>query len=253
MGVQHRRVTRAVLFTGTFLVGVAWPLAAQTIRGRVLEEFTDRPIGGAAVSLLTEQGARVAQGATSASDGGFTLPAPSPSTYRLWAEKPGYRLLVSPALQLRQGDVLDVTLRLLPDTIVLRPVVVTASNRRPAGRFGGFYDRMGRHVAGTFITRDQIERRHPIQVSDLLRTIPGLEVLPSPRGFGFDVRTVDGCRPQVFLDGVPYALLGGETIDDVVSPTQLEGIEVYRHAAEVPAEFLTAGSSCGAIVLWTRI
>jgi hypothetical protein len=55
------------------------------------------------------------------------------------------------------------------------------------------------------------------------------------------------------LDGVPYALLGGETIDDVVSPTQLEGIEVYRHAAEVPAEFLTAGSSCGAIVLWTRI
>jgi hypothetical protein len=228
-------------------------VAAQTIRGKLLEEFTDRPIGDASVSLLNDRGAKVAQGATSGSDGGFTLIAPTPGTYRLWAQKPGYRLLVSPALELRKGDDLTVTLRLLPDTIVLRPVVVTATNRRPTGRLGGFYERMQRRIAGTFITRDQIEQRHAIQVSDLLQTIPGLQLVPSSRGFSFDVRTIEGCRPQVYLDGVPYPLLAGETIDDVVSPTQLEGIEVYRHAAEVPVEFQRPDSSCGAIVLWTRV
>ena len=43
-----------------------------------------------------------------------------------------------------------------------------------------------------------------------------------------------------------------ESIDDIVNPSQLEGIEVYTHAAEVPAQFAGSGSNCGVIALWTK-
>jgi hypothetical protein len=253
MRPRLQRLASHVLSTAALAAIFAWPVAAQRVRGNVLEEFTDRPIDAASVFLLTPEGARVAEGTTTDRGGAFTLTAPSPGTYRLYASRPGYRLLFTPAIQLRQGDEIAVTLRLLPDTITLRPIVVTASNRRAAGRLGGFYDRMQRRAGGVFITREQIEQRHPFEVSDLLRTVPGLTVVPSRYGFGYDVRSTTGCRPQVYLDGVPYTLLGDESIDHIVSPHQLEGIEVYPHPATTPVEFQMGGNAtCGAIVLWTR-
>ena len=66
------------------------------------------------------------------------------------------------------------------------------------------------------------------------------------------MQTTEGCRPAVYVVGLRYPLLRGETIDNVVDPTALEGIEVYAHAAEVPVEFQGPWSNCGAIVLWTR-
>ena len=43
-------------------------------------------------------------------------------------------------------------------------------------------------------------------------------------------------------------------LDDVVRPDDIEAIEVYRSASQVPAEF--GGNSmftrCGVIVIWTR-
>jgi hypothetical protein len=57
--------------------------------------------------------------------------------------------------------------------------------------------------------------------------------------------------PAVYLDGVRFPLLG-ESIDNIIDPSQLEGIEVYTHAAEVPAQFASARSNCGVIALWTK-
>ena len=88
-------------------------------------------------------------------------------------------------------------------------------------------------------------------MTDLLRTVPGLQVLPSLRGFGNVVRTIEGCTPAVYLGGTRFPLMG-ESIDDIVNPMALEGIEVYTHAAEVPAEFQGPFSNCGVIALWTR-
>jgi hypothetical protein len=252
MRLHHRFPTRRILFAAALGVISATPAAAQRVRGNVLAEFTDQPVAGASVYLLTQDGTRVAQGATTNSDGTFTLAAPSAGVYRLYGSRPGYRLLFTPAIQLNQNEEIGVTLRMLPDTIILRPITVTAS-RRPSGRLGGFYDRAQRRAGGTFITRDQIEQRHPFEVSDLLRTVPGLTVVPAPFGFGYDVRTTTGCRPRVYLDGVAYPLLGSETIDRIVSPNQIEGIEVYTSPATTPVEFQGPGNTCGAIVIWTRV
>jgi hypothetical protein len=44
----------------------------------------------------------------------------------------------------------------------------------------------------------------------------------------------------------------GQSIDDVLHPTELEAIEVYRNRTEMPREF--AGiDQCAAIVFWTRM
>jgi hypothetical protein len=75
--------------------------------------------------------------------------------------------------------------------------------------------------------------------------------VPSPRGFGNEVLTTTGCRPAVYLDGLRYPLRG-ESIDHIVNPMDIEGIEVYSNPAEVPVEYQGPGSSCGAIVIWTR-
>jgi hypothetical protein len=229
--------------------GIAVPLDAQIIRGKILEDPSSRPISGASVSLVGAVTARTAATTTTGNDGGFSLQAPSPGIYRLLAELPGYRTAVTPAFELFPGDQVDITLRLLSDTARLRPMVVTANARQNNNRLSGF---ARRNAFGRYITRDQIDKMHPIFVSDLLRTTPGLQVVPSSRGFGYDVLTTEGCRPAIYVDGLHYPLLGGETIDQVVNPNEIDSIEVYAHAAEVPPEYMGPGSNCGAIVIWTK-
>jgi hypothetical protein len=35
-------------------------------------------------------------------------------------------------------------------------------------------------------------------------------------------------------------------------PDQIEAVEVYTSAVQIPAQFNTAGSGCGVLVIWTR-
>jgi hypothetical protein len=245
----------AVLLAAAIAVAVSSPLAGQVVTGKLLVDPTNQPLSGATVALLTTPAPRVAVAVTTktGSDGGFTLQAPAPGVYRILAELPGYRTLVSPAIELRSGDRLDFTVRLIADTSRLRALTLNTNTRNNTNRLTGVGDRARRNAGfGRFLTRDQIEQAHPITVSDLLRTMPGLQVVPSPRGFGYDVLTTEGCRPAVFLDGLHYPLLGGETIDDIIHPLDLEAVEVYPHAAEVPPEFATAAGTCGVIALWTK-
>jgi hypothetical protein len=232
-----------------------FPLAGQVVTGKLLVDPSNQPLSGATVALLTTPAPRVAVAVTTktGNDGSFTLQAPSPGVYRILAELPGYRTLVSPAIELRSGDRLDFTVRLIADTSQMRSFTLNTNTRNNVNRLTGVGNRSRTNSAfGRFLSRNQIEQSHAIAVTDLLRTIPGLEVVPSGRGFGYDVRTTEGCRPAVFLDGVHYPLLPGETIDDIVSPMDLDAVEVYPHAVEVPAEFGAQAGTCGAIVLWTK-
>lgn len=249
MRTRHTSVGAAMLAAAMLYLAAASPLVAQTVAGKLLEAFSNRPIAGADVTLVSTQGAAAARAKTG-NDGAFLATAPAPGVYRVRAEKAGYRTVVSPAVELRAGDQIYFIWRMTPDTAHLQAVSVTATGRK-TGLLSGFAQRLQRHAAGHFITRDQIEKAHPLYVSDLLSRVPGLVVEPSPNGFGNVVRTTEGCVPEVFLDGLRYPLLG-ETIDQIANPEDLEGIEVYPHAAEVPPEFHTANATCGAIVLWTR-
>lgn len=226
---------------------VAGPVAGQTIDGRVLEQRGRDPIDAATVKLLTEDGTNAATALTDTL-GMFELTAPAGGVYRLRLEREGYRTAVTPAIDLKDHADIQLTVRMTTDTIALAPITVKM-HPRPGFGMDGFYTRMAQGM-GYFFTPDQIQRDRPIQVSDLLMRVPGLWLTPTRFGFGYSVRTSTGCRPAVYLDGLRYPLIG-ETIDDIVQPYALEGMEVYTSAVDVPPQF-SEFSDCGAILLWTR-
>lgn len=233
----------------SLLLAGAGPLAAQAVEGKLLQKGNDLPIGAATVRLLPERGRAVTEARTN-EDGEFELSAPAAGIYRLQVERSGFRPAETPAVELRTGDRAELVVRVATDTVVLAGLEVTAYSRRPRGRLGGFYDRMERGGFGHFIARAEIEKRHPFRVTDLLWTVPGLVLTPAQLGFGYVATTPAGCAPRVYLDGMRFALLG-ESIDAIVPPIDLEGIEVYTHGAGVPVEY-AADAACGVILLWTR-
>jgi hypothetical protein len=222
-------------------------LPAQSVHGRLLDASSGAAIDGATMTLLAEDSV-VVQSVLTDPSGEFRLDAPRPGPYRLSAQRIGYRTSATPMFELEERDTLEVEFRLSTEVVLLQPVTVTAYSRRPSGPLSGFYERMERRAAGTFITREQIEQRQPIYPSDLLRTVPGVQLVPT--WWGRTVVLMRGrCVPQIFLDGMR---IHGGSIDDIVTAMDLEGIEVYRSAVEAPIEFTGAGGGCGAIVLWTR-
>jgi hypothetical protein len=242
------RVTLLLLVGGTAIQLGARALDGQIIHGRLLEQITDKPVGNATVSLIAVPATPVNEARTNG-NGEFALRAPAPGIFRLRAVVNGYRVAVSPAIALESGDDVTFVWRIMPDTIYLMPVVITSNKRPNSGRLTGFENRRRTNPAGFFITRDDIDKRRPFRVTDLLMTVPGIRVIPG--AFGNDVVTSEGCRPAVYLDGIRFPLMG-ERIDNIVNPQAIEAIEVYPHPAEVPAEFMSAGQTCGAIAIWTR-
>ena len=118
-----------------------------------------------------------------------------------------------------------------------------------------FYDRMSRGF-GHFITRDQIEKRNPMNLSDMMRMIPGARLIPSRVGGTATLRFARAtmgrdCPPQYWVDGVKAWAFN---IDDII-PSDVEGIEIYPGASSIPAQFNTREGTtiCGVVVIWTRI
>ena len=149
------------------------------------------------------------------------------------------------------GQTVPVEIVLDRVAVELVPLVVYG-RRNVAGRMAGFYDRLSRGN-GHFMTREQIERRNPHNMTDLFRMIPGARVEPTRFGDG-RVR-FRGARsaPLVWLDGTP--LYAGEFNLDTVDPRSFEGIEIYSGPSSVPAEFQgnrTMSSASGTIILWSR-
>jgi hypothetical protein len=110
---------------------------------------------------------------------------------------------------------------------------------------------------GQFVTAEDFEKRQAQHVSDVLKTIPGLRMKPLQNGIGYlpvSTRSPfgNGCVLSVFIDRMRYQMADGMSIDDMVNPTNVRGVEVYLGAAEVPVEFRSSQSVCGAIVIWTR-
>lgn len=122
-------------------------------------------------------------------------------------------------------------------------------------KMAAFNKRRTRGV-GAFITRLDIEKRHSTSVSELLRFVPGVTVSQRMAGEPQPVRMQRSANPTntatcvvaLYVDGDPYP---NGSVDDF-PPGSLEGIEVYRSASEIPAEFRTRDSMCGLISLWTR-
>ncbi|MGD8278032.1 MAG: carboxypeptidase regulatory-like domain-containing protein [Gemmatimonadota bacterium] len=212
------------------------------VTGHVRENASGRPVTGAAVRI----GPEPEQLTDSA--GAFRLDRLPPGMYDLAVERIGYATVLD-SMAIEFGTTVDLTVRLAPEAVPLDPIRVEV--RSLVLERTGFYGRQERR-AGTFITRDDIERRVPTQSSDLLRRVAGLRLLRGRTGTPIAVSR-GNCPYRFIIDGV--RVNPGFSIDEM-PPHWFEGIEVYNGPSQTPIEF-SAGpgepnASCGVIVIWTR-
>jgi hypothetical protein len=154
--------------------------------------------------------------------------------------------------------------------VALEPMAVAMAGVEATGRrmpmsppLQRFYNRLDRGH-GSFVTREQIERRKPRRLTDLFREIPGVRVANTSRG---DRLVMTGATPamyrvgprweagdcpvQYYLDGVSYQPDFAGVPNDV-RPDEVEGIEVYRRLSEVPVEYRRRGAECGVVLIWLK-
>jgi hypothetical protein len=263
-------MTRTVSLLAAVLSLTAGVARAQLVQGVVLEDGTDTPVAGALVELFARNG-RLMMGVRSDADGGFLL-RPSPGRYYLKSSHPFYIGLDSLALTVPRGDVLGVELRMGRAAIPLRPLLVRARGR--ASALSGFEERRRQPPAHAyFITRQDIEEHSAAaRTTDLLRSVPGVEILPVKRGgndlvpanpyspiqqtiqrvYVINLRgQVGNCQPALFLDGMRVSQFMEAGIDEMLQPAMIEGVEIYPGSASLPSGF-DAPNACGAVLFWCR-
>lgn len=99
------------------------PIAAQVVRGRVVDSISGVPAAVGFVALISSDSQEVARTLT-AGTGEFRLRAPGAGSYRLRSERIGYRLAVSPPIDLGPRDTIQYTFRILPIPVRLAAVEV---------------------------------------------------------------------------------------------------------------------------------
>lgn len=113
-----------------------------------------------------------------------------------------------------------------------------------------FDERRSMH-RGSFITRHDFEKDNLRTASDILRRVPGVQIVPTR--FGTAVQMTRGagarkCTPQLYVHQTPYS----GNFDDF-TPDDIEALEVYVGISEIPPDLVTMGRPiCAAIVIWTR-
>lgn len=232
-----------------FLALAAVPAGGQTVQGRLVEPENGRAVEAARVELLVQGSAR--GHVTTDTDGRFFFRVPAAGVYQLSAERSGYQSAVTPPMSVGPMDSLLLEFRIAPGAVLLEPLIVRAESRRIHPDHLAFYGRARIRSAGRYLTRPQIDSLSARRTTDLLRNIPGLVVTSNGRGRS-TVRGRGGCHPIVFVDGYEMQFLAPLTVDEIVLPVDLEGVEVYPGAAGVPGEFTRRGDGCGVIAFWTR-
>jgi hypothetical protein len=241
------------------VVGLLLPQAlaarAQTTTGAIqgfVRDSAGRPIELAEFRLF--DGSAAPRFATSDSVGRFYFPGALQGEFRLSVRRVGYfPETLTVKVVSRETSRIDVIMA--PSVSLLPEEVVHAASDPTRGKMGPFNRRKSRGV-GSFITRAEIEKRQPASISELLRTLPGVNISQRMAGEPQPVhmqRSVNSsmqstCVVQIYVDGQPYP---NGNLDDF-EPLTLEGVEVYRSASEIPADFRTKDATCGLISLWTR-
>jgi hypothetical protein len=247
------------------LLLAAAPLHAQIyLDGAVLEAETGAPVVGAIIEVV-DRAQRVVARAVTDPEGLFTTSLQRDGAYRLRANRLGFQAAITPLLHTDGYDHLVVEIRLDPEAVLLAPLEILGRSARAISPVLEGFTARARVGLGYFITRDDIENRRPGRVTDLLASVPGVSLESSGTGTRRTVTMsrsriggMRNCPVQVFIDGrllnrsVSSGRDIGLSIDDVVSPGSVEGIEVYRGISGIPAEFLNTDARCGVVAIWTR-
>jgi len=276
-----RRLDAAAFIALVSLVAMSAKASAQgEWQGRVLADTTRQPVAGARLLV-----SRLAVSAVTDSSGRFRITGLSPGTHLVITSALGYRP-DSTTVDVIDGEVVvqDITVR--RRVIELGEVRVAArADRYVSGKMVGFEERWAQGI-GRFIDRDLLEKNATRRTSDILAAnAPGVDVRRGTKGKAWAVSgraTSPGkcamCRnrPQEVLDPTDIAAGAGVAcymdvwLDGVlvydsssrgaplfdlngIDPRQIEGVELYTSAAQIPTQFNRTSGGCGVVVIWTRV
>ena len=258
------RLPRAALLLAA-LAGSATGLAAQgrardsvAIVGQVHDD-RGRLLSGVEVIVNRRE-----RRATTDSAGRFTIIV-TPTDSSVGFRRIGYHpMLVGLKPLPPAGDTILVALN--ASQVELPELIVTAAPSKPL-RYAGTtkYDEffLRKKIGfGTFLSREDLDRKFVMSTPELLQGIPGVRVSIGAPG-AKDANRIQFVRcPQadgiaVFVDGtrqIPPSTHGDEPalIDMLsrISPAEIEMIEVYRGVAEIPGVYHWDG--CAVVAVWTK-
>jgi Carboxypeptidase regulatory-like domain len=212
--------------------------------------------------------------AKSDAEGRFAIERIRAGEYTITVRAVGYRPLEADA-ELRGTDTLSVTFELEPAPQQLAPIRVEAPAAPPVVAKMMAFEERRKAGFGRFFTRIELEKMEHRVLSDVLR-IAGVSMIRRrfECGDGFAPASSRGslvmkwwdwmecsglamppaCYMTIYLDGIVIWDWGDHDIPDIgkYQVNSLEGIEVYRGAAQEPIELQKTNSACGAVLLWTR-
>jgi hypothetical protein len=186
-------------------------------------------------------------------DGTFTLTDLPSGTQSLEARYVGY----SPtrvAVDLASNETRSVDVTLSERAEVLDQVTVYGKVSKRRLDYTGFLERRKSAGSGHFITRADIAEMRPVDLTDILRRVPGLRLVPTSY-FDYTILSSRGvttnpsgtCQPLIFVDGA--RLTDDTALNGMLRPGDIAAIEVYAGLAGTPAQY--SGGDCGSILIWT--
>jgi hypothetical protein len=140
--------------------------------------------------------------------------------------------------------------RLLSTSGALDTLRTVAALRTPL-ELTGFYARVRREASGSyrgeFVTPEELEQR---QAGVLTQLFYGRQFVTVGRSRPVVLTGRGGCLMEVLVDG---RVLRDQSIDEVLSVSEVMAMEIYPSTANAPAELipLTNRGSCGLVAIWT--
>lgn len=246
--VTQARVPAAILAAVVSLAATPmWPVLAQraAVRGALVDVVTQQPIEAARISILGTTLATV-----SGRDGGFELASVPTGVHVLQVRAIGYAL-ASWVLDLAEGQSLRQNFELQSRVVTVDSVRVVVASAVESWRNEAGFETRRRSGRGYFITREEIARRQPRTLADLMRNVPGIGTV-CRGGASNSCRVVMNrgsrpCSPDYFLDGFEATASTGPNFPI----NQIRGIEIYGDPSMIPLELQRPNLRCGVIAIWT--
>lgn len=239
-----------------------------SLLGMVVDVESEDPVDGATVLVLP-----FGQTAISNSNGRFTFPSLPQGEVEIQVDRLGYARTLGHT-RIGKGEMTEIRIEVSTEPISMDPITVTGTRRRIELPGLEDFERRLNSGWGQFILEDEIQRRAPPK---LTRIISDYGITVTGDGKAIRMRRT-GCGPLVYIDDVkmthlprgrgfggadigaqypfPVADLSPETeaadAVNLIHPSDITAVEIYRGPAEVPGQYLDSNAKCGVILIWTR-
>ena len=209
---------------------------------KVVDSTQGRPIEGASVSVLDGR-----QAITNLSGRAEFTGLASQLTH-LTVERIGYATRSEP-ITLHPDRTTAVEVAMTIEAIPLRPLKVEVRSRFLESR--GYYRRVDQGVVMRLLTRQTIEERGSVRISDAFSHLPGIRINRPTTDRAF--LQAHDCELAVFVDGVEWNVdIEGTVNIDHIPPEWVEVAEVYWGSRTPPEYRGKYNGGCGSALIWTR-